>query len=252
MKLDENVFDEQMRGLLVARGGFLTEKRKEEILRYWYIEFGECDERAFIQTVGKLKFGGGSGNDSKGFPTFRDFRDLYNQIHKPLMAECIRGYCGFCNEGRVAFRGVNKKTNEVQEYIAGCSKCTAPNERGKFQMIGNPQNLHKDKIGQYRTLEALAIDRVPQEIKWPHFLEQRWKEKNPGKERKKEYFTGLHPMNDPDVEFVQMVPVQEKPKDGAGIARAVFGKSDPKNEEKRQKSLKRDRDEEEGFPRVPY
>lgn len=244
MWISEEIFNDQMRGLLVARGGYTSEKKKEEIKRYWYLQFRDCDEQAFIQVMGKLKFSGKSGD---GFPSFRDFREEYNQLIKPQDRLKGREYCGLCNMGRVFYRDLHKKTGEVFDYVADCARCT-PKDQGELTKI-NPHKLHKDRLGGYRTFEALAIDRVPQEIHWPQFLNQRWKEKNHGKEMEKQYFTGLHPINNPDMEleFVR----SQSPADGKEIAQRLFGKSDPKAEVQREISLKKDRIGEE-FGNVPY
>jgi len=190
--IDETVFNDQMRGLLVARGGYSSEKKKEEIKRYWYLEFRDSDERAFIQVMGKLKFAGKSGD---GFPSFRDFRDEYNILIKPMDRVKGREYCGLCLNGRVFYRGLHQNTGEVLDYVSDCAQCTE-NSDSKV----NPRELHKDRIGQYRTFGALQIDRIAQEIKWPAFVIKAMRERNRGKEPQTQYFIGLRPQDDPDIE----------------------------------------------------
>jgi len=151
MYIDESIFNEQMRGLMVARGGYTSEKKKEEIKRYWYLEFRSSDERAFIQVVGQLKFAGKSGD---GFPSFRDFRELYNVVMPQTERLKGRVFCGLCAEGTVIFRGLNK-AGEVHDMAAGCSRCS-PNRDTQI----NPHNLFKDRLGYLRTADALAKDRA--------------------------------------------------------------------------------------------
>jgi len=237
-RIDESVFNDQMRGLLVARGGYTSEKKKEEIKRYWYLEFRDCDEQAFIQVMGKLKFGGKSG---EGFPSFRDFRDEYKILIKPQDRDMSRGYCGLCNFGRVFYRGLHQKTGEVHDYVADCAQCTE-NSDSKV----NPRELHKDRIGQLRTFGALQIDRIPQEVKRPEWIFAKF----PKLKAEKVYFLGLSAINDPDMEITYQIPAQ-KPSNGKEIAEKLFGKSDAKTEVKREISLEQDRKEEE-FPNVPY
>lgn len=239
MFIDENVFNDQMRGLLVARGGYTSEKKKEEIKRYWYLEFRNCDERGFIVAMGRLKFAGTSGD---GFPSFKDFREEYNQIIKPEDRLKGREYCGLCREGRVFYRAVHEKTGEVLDYVADCARCHAK-DRGEFTKV-NPHSLHKDRAGRLRTFEALAIDRVPQEVKWPPFVRILMEKK----ERRPEYFTGLHPIDDPDFEYEFKAPPMN---DGKDIAQALLRGESPKKAAKREMSLKKDRKQEE-FGNVPY
>lgn len=240
MWISEEVFNDQMRGLLVARGGYTSEKKKEEIKRYWYLQFRDCDERAFIQVMGKLKFAGKSGD---GFPSFRDFREEYNQIIKPQDRLKGREYCGLCNMGRVFYRDVHQKTGEVFDYVADCARCT-PKDQGELTKV-NPHSLHKDRLGYYRTFKALAIDRQKIEIKRPEWVFAKF----PKLKDEKVYFQGLNPINDPDVEINFVEP--DLPGNGKDLARAMFGKPDPKEEKKRRESLNRDREEEE-FGNVPY
>ena len=241
MYISEEIFSDQMRGLMVARGGYTSEKKKEEIKRYWYLEFRDCNEQAFIQVMGKLKFGRKSGD---GFPSFRDFRDEYNLLVKPEDRIKDRGYCGLCKLGRVFYRGLHQKTGEVYDYVADCAQCV----EDKGQDIGrvNPKELHKDRIGQLRTYGALQIDRIPQEIKRPEWAYVKF----PKLRDEKVYFQGLRPQDDPDIELTYQVP-EQKPSNGLEISKALFGESDPKTEAKREISLERDRKAEE-FPNVPY
>ena len=201
--IDESVFDDQMRGLLVARGSYTSEKKKEELKRYWYLEFRTCDERAFIRVMEQLKFSG-----DNGFPSFRDFKDRYNIIMPAGALGVTREYCGLCREGRIFFRDIDKLNGDVYDYAANCAKC-ASNSKVNIAQV-NPHNLHKDRLGYLRTFEALAIDRE----------------------------TGdLRPEYDPDYEFkVQEVP---EPADGKQIAKAMFGTPDPKQEKIRDKSIER-------------
>lgn len=214
--IDEEVFSEQMRGLLVARGGYTSEKKKEELKRYWYLEFRSCDERAFIRVMQDLKFGGDGG-----FPTFRDFRDLYRVIMPESLVETSREYCGLCTGGRVFFRDINKSSGDVQDYVGSCARCAS----GRYKEMAevNPHNLHKDRLGYFRTFEALKVDRET---------------------------GGLHPQNDPDIE-INLQPIEPEPPklaNGKDIARAMFGAPDPKEEKIREESKKRASD----LPDVPY
>jgi len=168
MYIDETVFNDQMRGLLVARGGYTSEKKKEEIKRYWYLEFRDCDEQGFIQVMDKLKFAGKSGD---GFPSFRDFREEYNILIKPIDRLKGREYCGLCDIGRVFYRDVHVKTGEVHDYLADCSRCVSKNDGDALKI--NPRDLHKDRVGQLRTARALIEDRKKIEIERPQWLFQR-------------------------------------------------------------------------------
>jgi len=245
--IDENVFNDQMRSLLVARGGYTSEKKKEEIKRYWYIEFRDCDERAFIRVMEQLKFEGKSG---EGFPGFRDFRERYNILIRPMDRLEGREYCGFCRVGRVFYRDTHPDTGEVHDYVADCAQCT-PKERGEFAKV-NPRELHKDRTGQLRTVKALARDRKKIEIKRPPWIYAKF----PKLKDEKVYFQGLKAADDPDVELVYQVPVQkpsnglEKSLRGDEISKAIFGKSDPKTEARREASLQNAKEEE--FGNVPY
>jgi len=233
--IDEPVFDDQMRGLMVARGNYLSAKDKEEKKRYWYLEFRSCDERAFIRVMEQLKFAG-----DNGFPSFRDFKDRYNIIMPAGQLGVTREYCGLCVSGTVIFRDVVKESGEVADMAAGCSRCS-PNRDSQI----NPHNLHKDRGGKLRTFEALAIDRVPQEIKMPEFYKEHWEKKNKDKKMKTEYFTGLHPMSDPDYEYeIKAAPMNN----GKDIARAMLAGESPKKEKTRDKSIKRAAE----LPEVPY
>ncbi len=239
MRINEEVFNDQMRGLLVARGGYTSEKKKEEIKRYWYIEFRDCDERAFIEVMGKLKFAGKSGD---GFPSFRDFKEGYNAIIKPEDRLKGRPSCGACNDGKVFYRGVHR--DEVRDLVKWCQLCRK-DVKGDLGCI-DPRQLHKDRIGQLRTLGALAEDRKKLEIQRPSWLFH----KHPKLKDKKVYFQGLHPQNDPDIEFKFELP-PPTPVNGKQLARAIYGAPNPKKEAKREISLKKDAKEEE-FPGVPY
>jgi len=221
MFIDEEVFNDQMRGLLVARGGYTSEKKREEIKRYWYLEFRNCDEPAFIQVMGKLKFGGKSG---EGFPSFRDFREQYNILIKPEDRLKNREFCGLCHNGTVIFRDLYQKTGEVHDYAANCSKC-APGRSDNCADL-NPHDLHKDRLGYLRTFEALKVDRET---------------------------GGLRPEHDPDLEItINLVPpVIDTKSNGKEIAQAIFGKNDPKTEEQREKSLKQEKRRSE-FPEIPF
>jgi len=199
MLIDESVFDDQMRGLLVARGSYTSEKKKEEIKRFWYLEFRDSDEKAFIETMGKLKFGGGSDSDSKGFPTFRDFRDVYNSVMPVSQRLKGRKFCGYCVSGVVYFRDVHKPSGEVRDFAAYCEPCTT-HKRTEDTTKVNPHKLHKDRLGHLRTFEAREMDLVPQEIKWPRFLIERVKGRNKGKAPEKKYFLGLSKDDDAPLE----------------------------------------------------
>ena len=144
----EDVFNDQMRGLMVARGNYLSAKDKEEKKRYWFLEFRACDERAFIRTMEQLKYGEGS------FPSYAEFKDQYNIIMPPSERLAGREYCGFCVKGTVLFRDLNSE-GEVRDMAAGCSKCSP-----KRDSRVNPHNLHKDRVGILRTFEALKVDRI--------------------------------------------------------------------------------------------
>ncbi len=147
MYINEGIFNEHMRALMVARGNYLSHKDKEEKKRYWYLEFRDCDERAFILTMEQLKFGDG------GFPTFAEFRDRYNVLMPHSKREAGREYCGLCTNGTVLYRGVTK-AGAVLDMAAGCSACS-PNRDIQI----NPHNLFRDRLGYLRTVEALAKDR---------------------------------------------------------------------------------------------
>lgn len=197
--IDETVFDDQMRGLLVARGGYTSEKKKEEIKRFWYIEFRDCDEHAFVQVIGRLKFAGKSGD---GFPSFRDFREEYNLIIKPEDRLKGRQFCGMCHKGVIFYRDLHPESGEVHDYVADCSRCKEKSHGDLIKV--NPHKLHKDRLGQYRTFEALDQDRKKLEVKRPAWLFER----HPKLKDEKVYFQGLNAINDPDVEFSQIVPVE--------------------------------------------
>ena len=194
MRIDEDVFNEQMRGLMVARGNYLSAKDKDEKKRYWYLEFRDCDEQAFIRTMGKLKFGEGS------FPSYAEFQGQYNIVMPPGERLAGREYCGLCVGGAVFYRDLNIN-GEVHDMSAGCSRCSP-----KRESQVNPHKLHKDKVGVLRTFEALKVDRIPQEIKWPPFLKEKFLKFN--KKIEPQYFLGLLPEDDPDVkmEFVKAAP----------------------------------------------
>lgn len=147
MYISEDVFNDQMRGLMVARGNFLSAKDKEEKKRYWFLEFRDCDERAFIRTMEQLKFGDGS------FPSFAEFRDRYNIVMPHSKREEGREYCGNCVNGTVIYRGCNE-AGEVHDMAAGCNQCS-PNRDVQV----NAHQLIKDKLGYLRTPEAVIKDR---------------------------------------------------------------------------------------------
>lgn len=198
--ISEDIFNDQMRGLMVARGRYESEKKKDEIKRYWYLEFRDCDERAFIRVMGELKFAGDGG-----FPSFADFRVRYNIIMPPSLRDEGREYCGKCNEGRVFYRDVHKESEEVYDYVANCRTCTRKLISDHIYI--NPHKLHKDKLGRLRTFEALVVDRIPQEIKWPPFLKEQLRKFN--KNIEVQYFIGLHPEDDPEVEMKFIKPAPE-------------------------------------------
>lgn len=175
MYIDETIFNEQMRALFVARGRYESEKKKDEIKRYWYLEFRDCDERAFIRVMGELKFAGDGG-----FPSFADFRERYNIIMPPSLRDEGREYCGKCTQGRVFYRDVHKESGNVYDYVANCRTCTRKLISDHIYI--NPHNLHKDRLGYLRTPEAMEKDRE----------------------------TGdLRPVNDPDIELKFINPVPE-------------------------------------------
>lgn len=163
MYIAEDIFNDQMRGLMVARGNYLSAKDKDEKKRYWYLEFRDCDERAFIATMEQMKFGHG------GFPTFAEFRTRYNVLMPHSAREAAREYCGKCVNGTVIFRGVVHETKQVRDMAAGCTRCS-PNRDIQI----NPHELFKDRLGYLRTAEAMERDRESGE---------------------------LNPVNDPDVEL---------------------------------------------------
>jgi len=205
--INEGIFNDQMRGLMVARGNYLSAKDKEEKKRYWFLEFRNCDERAFIRTIEQLKF-----SEDSGFPTFYDFRTLYNSLLPP--AERLKGkqFCGLCHQGTVLYRAVHPRSKEVHDTSANCSICAG--NRNNDVLNINPNNLIKDKVGVLRTSDAMEMDRVPQENKYPEFYKEilknhrrtKWADKQGNKDKgegtfKKIYFLGLAPEDDPSCEI---------------------------------------------------
>jgi hypothetical protein len=195
MFISEDIFNDQMRALMVARGRYESEKKKDEIKRYWYLEFRDCDEQAFIRVMQELKFAGDGG-----FPSFADFRDRYKIIMPHSLRDEGREYCGLCHKGIVIFRGYVEESGEVRDMAAGCSRCSP-----KRAIQINPHKLHKDRLGYLRTAEALIQDRKKIEIKLPEWIFQR----HPKLKEEKVYFQGLNPINDPDIEleFIKPAPV---------------------------------------------
>jgi len=194
MYIAEDIFNDQMRGLMVARGNYISAKDKDEKKRYWYLEFRACDERAFIRTMEQLKFGDG------GFPSYSEFRDLYNIIMPPSERLAGREYCGSCHEGTVIYRGYVEEIGEVRDMAAGCSRCS-PKRDSQI----NPGELYKDRQGRLRTARALEEDRKVIEVKRPPWLFQR----HPKLKDEKVYFQGLPPEDDPDIELKFINPAPE-------------------------------------------
>lgn len=233
-------FERQFNKLCAAFGTTKPEKTKD----LWFGEFEGCDYFTFCQAIKNLQRG-------ERFPNWGTVWDTY----KPILPDNLRKKesrgCNDCKNGRVFYRDAHPDTGEVHDYVADCAQCTSK-DRGEFAKV-NPRDLHKDRIGRLRTVKALAQDRKKIEIKRPEWIYAKF----PKLKDEKVYFQGLDPQDDPDVELVYQVPVQnvsngkEKSLRTAEIAKALFGVSDPKTEARRETSLKQNAKEQE-FGNVPY
>ena len=116
MPLDKKVFDSQIRGLLVARGNFVSKDKEIEIKRFWYEEFKNCNQAAFVKTITQLKFSG----DPDKFPSFQEFKILY-RIIRPRSLEPVKKFCGKCVNGTLMLWDADKDIYSV----ALCSICVA-------------------------------------------------------------------------------------------------------------------------------
>jgi len=227
-------FEKQFNQLCAAFGTTKPEKTKD----LWFGEFEGCDYFTFCRAIKNLQRG-------ERFPNWGTVWDTY----KPILPDNLRKKesrgCNDCKNGRVFYRDAHPDTGEVHDYVADCAQCTSK-DRGEFAKV-NPRDLHKDRIGRLRTVKALARDREKIEIKRPPWIYAKF----PKLKDEKVYFQGLHPQDDPDVEFKLIESAPPAPANGKEIARALFGASDQKTEARREVNLKQNAKEEE-FGNVPY
>lgn len=141
MPLDKKLFDAQIRGLLVSRGAFVSKDREGEIKRFWFEEFKNCNEQAFVKTITQLKFTG----DPQQFPSFQEFKIIY-RIVRPRSLEPKKKYCGLCDSGNLIL------WNSKQDiYLAAeCSICVP--DTGKAIGRFDPKSLksmEEDRKGSF-------------------------------------------------------------------------------------------------------
>ena len=141
MPIDKRVFDTQIRGLLVSRGAFVSKDRELEIKRFWYEEFKNCHEQAFVKTITQLKFTG----DPQQFPSFQEFKIIY-RIIRPRSMEPKKKYCGLCDAGNLILWDHDKDI-----YLAAeCSTCVPDSGQpiGRFDPK-TLKSMEEDRKGHF-------------------------------------------------------------------------------------------------------
>jgi len=239
MQIDLTEFTQEFNRLVVARGRTLTKDQKAETLKVWYQEFRYWDPDILQKVIKRLMYGLGEEKDAKWFPTFREVKEAKGAVLRSAGQNTSRPDwgCGVCKNGKIFYRNLNLKNNEVYDLVGCCLKC-APDMAGLGKV--NPDWLHKDKIGVYRLPGALEADRKPTPARWPRFAIDNWARRHPGKKLKIPCNPpNLHPQNDPDFESVV---VEVKKPDVQMLVQEIAGKDDPGQEGLRKEKLKEDKE----------
>jgi len=246
MQIDLTEFTQEFNRLVVARGRTLTRDQKAETLKVWYQEFRYWAPDVFQRVVKRLMYGLGEEKDAKWFPSLREVKEAKGAVLRSA-GQNTSGPdwgCGVCKNGKIFYRNLNLKNNEVYDLVGCCLKC-APDMAGLGKV--NHDWLHKDKLGVYRLPDALKADKKPTQAKWPAFLIETRENKHPGKKCAiPENPPNLAPEDDPDFELVivevRKPEVKMLVQEIGGALAASPGKDDPGQEVLRQKKLKEDKE----------